>query len=238
MKYLLLTVVGILALVFIGTSTPSLSVAAMQGDSQGTLQGSWTISPLPVSDQVEFTLQMNSEHRHMNSSSAAPLSQFRGLTAAQLQNSPAARFELVRDAGTFQLEGYLKNGSGGGTWTFAPNRKFTDDMRSLGYNDLSPEMVFSMAVHDVSIAFVHDLNSASIGHVSADHLVAMRIHGVSIDFIHRMQGLGYSKLSADKLIAMRIHGVTPEFIRKAQSKTSNNVSIDQLVSLKIHGVLD
>ena len=74
----------------------------------------------------------------------------RGLSIAQATGSGAAvNFQIVRDAGTLNCEGWFKNGSGSGHFTFTPNQSFANEMRSLGYQNMTDETLFSMAVHDI-----------------------------------------------------------------------------------------
>jgi hypothetical protein len=178
------------------------------------ITGQWTLGGPAVSGHEQLTIQRSSGSSSMSSSSPVPLAQLRGLTGTQLDSSGSvARFELVRDAGTLRFEGFLKNGGGGGTFTFAPNPDFAAAMRKLGFSTgiagLSDEKVFAMAVHDVSTGYMKDMNA-----------------------------LGIHPDSTDQLVTMRINGVTPEYIRKARSLVSGNLSIDQLVSLRIHGIVD
>jgi len=107
----------------------SLSVqpgsAAQSHGSQGNgapINGSWIIESLPVADHVELTLSRRDDHHNMSNSSTVPLDQLRGITAAQLQSAPLAHFEVVREAGTLQCEGYLKGGNGGGISLYAQRK--------------------------------------------------------------------------------------------------------------------
>src|SRR5262250_2363660 len=91
-------------------------------------------------------------------SSSILLSQLRGLTAAEMRaDGGMARFEIVRDAGTLQCEGLFKNGRGSGTFVFKPNQNYVSEMRSLGYDNLSDDGMFSLALHDVRLDFVRGL---------------------------------------------------------------------------------
>src|SRR5262249_2820346 len=159
--------------------------------------------------------QRTGPNHNMNSSSDAPLSQFTGITRAQIDSTGSVvRFELVRDAGTFRLEGYLQNGTGGGNFAFTPNPSYANQLRSLGLaGNLTDEKIFTMAGHDVSGAYIRDMNALGIKTDSEDKLVTMRIHGVSPEFVRGFKDLGYSELSADKLVTMRIHGVSTDFAR-------------------------
>jgi len=203
----------------------------------GPITGQWTVSGALADSQVQLTIQRGGPGRNMSSSSPIALSQLRGLTRAQLDSSgSSARFELLRDAGTLQFAGYLQNGGGGGAFTFTPYPRFAADMQALGYGGLSEEKVFTMAVHDVSAAYVRDMNALGIHPDSADQLIPMRIHNVTVDFARELRGLGYADLAADKLVTLRIHGVTTDFIKEVDTLGYHHPSLDQLVTMRIHGI--
>lgn len=211
-----------------------LALAVPQNSSPIT--GQWTISGPVVQDKVQLTIQRNSGNSHMSSSSYATLSQLRGLTAGQLESGGSlARFDLVRDAGTFHFEGYLQKASGGGTFAFSANPNFAGEMRSLGYAGLTDEKIFSMAVHDVSTAYVRDMHGLGVHPDSSDQLITMRIHNVTVEYVRDWKALGYSDLAPDKLVTMRIHGVGPDFARDLKGLGYSSVSTDQMVTMRIHG---
>src|SRR5258706_11524167 len=118
--------VGISVLIY---SAIFMSFAFAQGGSPIT--GQWTISGPVFQDYVMLRIQCcNSGKSNMNTSSPLSLNQLRGLTRNQLESSASvARFEIVRDAGTLRLEGYIQNGAGGGVFTFSPNANFVTEMR-------------------------------------------------------------------------------------------------------------
>src|SRR5438094_7847713 len=131
--------------------------------SSSPIPGHWTVGGPVVQDKVQLTIRRSTGKSNMSSSSAAPLNHLRGLTRAQLDSSGSVvRFELVREAGTLRFEGYLRNGGGGGAFTFSPNPSFDGEMRALGYSGLTDEKVFVIAVHDVSAAYVRDMNALGI----------------------------------------------------------------------------
>jgi hypothetical protein len=201
------------------------------------IRGQWTITGYLIDGQVQLTIQRGGPGLNMSSSSPIALSQLRGLTRAQLDSSGSmTRFELQRDAGRLQFAGYLQNGGGGGAFTFTPNPRFAPDMRALGYDGLSEEKVFTMAVHDVSAAYVREMNALGIHPGSADQLISMRIHNVTVEFARDLKDLGYTDLPADKLVTLRIHGVTTDFIKELDALGYHHPSLDQLVTMRIHGI--
>jgi len=237
--------------------------------AEEAVTGRWMIDGSPLPDRVQLTLHWSRGSGGSTNSFPIPITQLRGLDRRQMDSPEGAtlRFEIARDAGTLACEGYFKHGNGAGVFTFSPDATFVSDMRGLGYSGLSQEQIFSMAVHDVSRAYVRGLRSLELSNVPADELIAMRIHNVTLEYIRELQSLGYAKLepdqlvtmrihgvetdfiralnqlgyravSPDELVTMRIHGVTPDYIRNLRHHGMNSLSIDQLVSLRIHGIVD
>ncbi|HEY7392926.1 MAG TPA: hypothetical protein VH640_30680 [Bryobacteraceae bacterium] len=201
------------------------------------ITGQWALGAAEPDGQVRLTLQRSGPGFNMNSTSPVPLSQLRGLSRAELDSSGSVvHFDLVRDAGTLRFTGYLQNGGGGGAFTFTPSASFAGEMRSLGFEGLSDEKVFTMAVHDVSAAYVRDMNALGIHPDSIDQLISMRIHNVTVDYAREFKSLDYTELTPDKLVTMRIHGVTAAFARELKVLGYNSVSIDQMVTMRIHGI--
>lgn len=211
--------------------------AASAFQNAATIAGQWLIDARPGDGRIQLTLQGNrGTSGHFSSSSTLPLDQLRGLSRAQMDSAGSnVKFEIDRDAGTLACEGYFKNGSGSGAFTFMPNPGFISAMQSLGYDGLSPEKVFAMALHDVTLSYARDLRALGFDRVTPDQLIALRIHGVAIEFVKAMKSLRYDDLSPDNLVAMRIHGVSAEFAGELK-KLGYNCSIDQMVALRIHGV--
>jgi hypothetical protein len=213
----------------------AICIALAQNGSPIT--GQWTIGEADIEGQVRLTLQRSGPGFNMNSTSPIALSQFRGLSQRDLDSSGSLeRFELVREAGALRFAGYLQNGGGGGTFAFDPNPSFAQEMRSLGFEGLSDEKVFTMAVHDVSTAYVREMSALGIHPDSADSLIGMRIHNVTVEYVRELKSLGYLDLTADKLVTMRIHGVTAAFARELKGLGYGNVSTDQLVTMRIHDI--
>jgi len=199
--------------------------------------GMWVIQDLQIANKVQLSLNVVRDgNGTFNSSSALDVSQLRGLTLAQMATpiGTMARFELVREAGTFACEGYFKAGNGAGTFLFRPDPGFIQQMRALGFMDINENRLFSMAVHDVGPRFAAEIRTTGITVSKADQLVAMRIHGVTVEFIRNLQQAGFRPQEED-LVKMRIHGVTADFANQVQ-RMYPSASIEDLVRMRIHGV--
>lgn len=211
-------------------------LAALSARAAESLTGRWMIDTIPGVDQVQLTLHRGDGRWNSTSSSSIGLANLRGVTRAQIDSNTGqtARFEIVRDAGTLSCEGYFKSGNGAGAFSFTENASFVAEMRSLGYDGLSSETLFSMAVHDIGPKYVRELHALGLDRLSTDQLISMRIHNASPEYIRALRDLGYTSLDADQLVAMRIHGVTIEFVRDLKN-LGYQPAADQLVSLRIHG---
>ena len=125
------------------------------------------------------------------------------------------QFAFKHDAGTIDFNGTFENGEGVGRFAFTPNPSYPQSLRSLGVSSDKPlddERLFSLAMHDISIAFIREMQSLGYKE-SLERYIAFRIHGVSPEFVRDLKSLGYT-VEAEQLIAFRIHGVTTQFVRE------------------------
>src|SRR5215472_7625271 len=150
------TILGLLcgALIFTGALFVHGHSPAIQ--TQSAISGEWIVDPTPKADTVQLTLRRSEGYEHnFSSSHGIPVSSLAGLSSAQMNSSGTnVRFEIGRDAGVFLCEGWFANGKGAGHFAFQSNPRFVSEMNSLGYNNLSEERLFSLAVFDISIAFI------------------------------------------------------------------------------------
>jgi aerobic-type carbon monoxide dehydrogenase small subunit (CoxS/CutS family) len=155
------------------------------------ITGQWMIDNLNVGDQVHLTLHRSvGKFGNSTNSSAYPVNQLRGLARPQMesQQGSVVKFEIVRDAGTLVCEGYFKRGNGAGSFTFSPSPNFASEMQKLGYERLTLEKQFSMASHDVSLAYVRDLRSMNLAPASADDLSRARVQALIADGLVLVDG--------------------------------------------------
>src|SRR5882724_8076865 len=177
--------------------------------AQGSMTGEWILEMKPGTDFVYFSIHRRSEGGGTHSSSSdIRADSLKGLSAAQVSGSGSAvSFQVVREAGTLNCEGWFKEGKGSGSFTFVSNQRFAAEMKSLGYEQLSDEKLFAMRIHGAGPEFIKAMKDEGYDQVPVDNLVAMRIHGVKPEFIGDLKSLGYEHPPIDQLVAMRIHGV-------------------------------
>jgi hypothetical protein len=229
------------------------------------ISGTWAIQDLQIANRLQLSLRVTRPGNGTSfNSSAFDVGQLRGLSPQQMASPTGgiARFELVREAGTFVCEGYFRSGNGAGTFMFQPSAGVITKFRALGFEDVTEDQLFSLAIHDVGPRFASEIRATGVMVTSISKLIAMKIHGVTPEFIRGMQQAGYMPdekdvvrlrihgVSADfayeihrmfalsslkDLVRLRIHGVTLDDIRMMQTR-SRNISLDQIVRLKIHGI--
>ncbi len=114
---------------------------------------------------------------------------------------------MVRQAGTINFEGDIRNGCGTGFFTFVANDSFVREMASLGYSGLSEDRIDLFALQDVTTDMVRELQTLGYDGLSEETLVQFAIHGVSPQFIRQMNDLGYTDIEPTMLVQLRIHGL-------------------------------
>jgi len=264
-----------------------LQTAVHADDSQ---RGTWTADW--QSNNRAVNLQMSTERKHNTFGQSYEVSQFKGLSADAI-NGPKApiRFQLVRDAGTIDFDGFFDRGMGAGQFTFTPdatysgkmqqlgfncvgkkqfdmaaldislayareykdlgftqscddlfkgaifkvNRAQVEELRGLGYNNLSLEELVKLRIFKVDGAYIREMRAQGMD-LSLDKLVETQIFKATPEFKHEMAELGYKDLSQEDLIAFKIHGVTPEYVRDMRALGFNDLSAKKLIEFRIFGV--
>lgn len=195
-----------------------------------------------------------------------PLYRLEGLSQVlPIRDGSSLKFQLTRDAGTFLFQGAFAGGNGSGRYQFTYNPGFLAKMSELGYEDISPENQFLMAVHDIGLSLARDLRrlkgrslpleelidigrggvnseyvrglrSAGVEPKSERQLAEMRRHGVSESFIRELEAMGYERLNADELIDLRKAGVTIAFIKEMEAMGYKSTPIRKLTQMRFQGV--
>jgi hypothetical protein len=214
----------------------SILLAAPAFSRGETLEGRWLLDFDRADGRLQLTMQRTSPRGHWNSSSSFSAEDFRGLSRPRAGGAVAARFEMVRDAGTIRFEGQLDESGGSGRFQFTPSSEFEGFWKGLGNGALSADEAFAFTMHDVGRKFVEDLRTLGYDRIPADGLISLRIHGASPEFVRDLKSLGYDHIPVDGLVSMRIHGVSPEYVRGLQDLGYRRIPVDSLVSMRIHGV--
>ncbi|HYJ88115.1 MAG TPA: hypothetical protein VEW46_18755 [Pyrinomonadaceae bacterium] len=238
--------VSLLILALLSSLLLTNAARAQEAYSGQWLISQWLTNAKPQADKVHLKLRyrMGQSKKDgdsdFNSSTAfhIPIARLSGLTPAQITSTTGGqvRFQLVRDAGTLDCEGWFKDGQGAGHFTFKPNATFASELTKRGYGAPSSEQQFMMAIHDVDLSLVDELRLQSFQQPTLSQLVRMGTHGVRLDYVKELHGLGYRVKSVDELIRMVDHGVSLRYIRNLAALGYERLSAEQLVRAADHGV--
>jgi DNA-binding transcriptional MerR regulator len=209
--------------------------------AQGSFTGQWLVEFRTGEDKVQVSLRYESrgDHGHSYSNTGFRIAPdaLQGLTREQaMSGGTHVQFQLKRDAGAFNCEGWFKDGNGSGHFVFSADPNFAAELKRQGYGSPSPEQQFSMALSDVSLAFIAELKAQGYERPTLDQLVDSGNHGVRLDYIQGLKSLGYNLRKIDDLIEMKDHGVSLNFIRDMSALGYERIPAEQLIMLKDHGV--
>jgi hypothetical protein len=197
-----------------------------------TRSGDWTLGKSEEPGKVEFSL-IERHHGGMSShQSDWPASSFQGVDFSK-SGRQDVHFNISRDAGKIDCEGFLNDGEGAGIFHFQADPNYPREMQNLGF-PVDDEKQFSMAVQDVSLEFARQMKNEHLTDLDTDKLIAFRIFNVNAQFIADLRAAGLKISDSDKLVAFRIHGVTPQMIRSLH-QAGYSPDEDTLIAMRIHG---
>ncbi|MFL5555382.1 MAG: hypothetical protein ACJ78D_06275, partial [Gemmatimonadaceae bacterium] len=162
--------------------------------AQGADEGSWRLYYQPSRERVQLTFEHyeNGYRRNGMTSFGVRPTELRGLPSSQLSSySGPVRFQLVRDAGTFNFEGQLRDGHGTGSFTFSPDSRFPQELASRGYERPTTGQQFWLALHDVGYSMIDELRRQGYERPSVDELVTMGMHGANLAYMKSLSNAGY-----------------------------------------------
>ncbi|HEV7857153.1 MAG TPA: hypothetical protein VGO91_00745 [Pyrinomonadaceae bacterium] len=206
---------------------------------QVSFAGQWLVEFRTGEDKVQFSLRYESRDGHDNNNVGFHIApdQLRGLTREQaMSGGTHVQFQLKRDAGTFNCEGWFKDGNGSGHFVFSADPNFAAELKRQGYGSPSTEQQFYMALSDVSLAFITELKTQGYEQATLEQLVDSGNHGVRLEYIQGLKSLGYNLRKIEDLIEMKDHGVSLNFIRDMAASGYERIPAEELVRLKDHGV--
>jgi hypothetical protein len=224
-------------LLFLRAHADAAPAQARDGEAYA---GQWLIAPTREPGLLSLTLMYSShkEGRGQNiNSSSISTAQLRGLTPEQMRSGGTnVQFQLVRDAGTFNCEGYFKDGRGSGHFAFAANPAFVAELKRRNYEAPTEAQLFRLAMSGTGIALLDELQGQGYDRPTLDQFVRMGDHGVSVEYARALKAEGYSVQSVDLLTRMVDHGVSVEFIREMESLGYKQMPVATLIRTVDHGV--
>jgi hypothetical protein len=153
-----------------------------------------------------------------------------------LGGSANGTMTVAMDAGTFMLEGVIRERVGAGTFTFTPSSTFPAEMVKRGFARPTVVDQYLLARSDIGFAFIDELSKQGYTRPDLPLLVRGAEHGVSLGRLREMDQLGYRLGNLEALITLTDHGVDPEFVRELANLGYKNISADELRRTRDHGV--
>src|SRR6185503_7418458 len=141
--------------------------------SQETFTGQWLLEFNPEPMPVSLTLRYESDGggRH-DSSQTIPKEQLQGLTQARVSSDGSTvRFQIKREAGSLQCEGWFKGGKSAGHFSFSPDAAFVTALKQRGFAVPSAEQQFSLAMYDIGLTLLDELKKQGYEQPTLDQLV-------------------------------------------------------------------
>jgi hypothetical protein len=209
--------------------------------AQESYAGQWLIEFRTGEPVIQLTLRYRSRRDghdfNNNTSFEIRPEQLQGLTREQaMSGGTHVQFQFKRDAGTFNCEGWFRDGDGSGHYTFSPSPAFNAELKNRGYGVPTAEQQFSMAMHDVGLSLIEELRAQGYERPPLDQLIRMGMHGVGLDYVRGLKSLGYTLRTVGALIEMRDHGVSLGFVRELTALGYTQLPAEALVRAKDHGV--
>ena len=218
----------------LGDAAP-LQFAQSNTSSPDGLTGTWEVTPSSRPGYVHLRLRQGG-----NSFSAdIPTSQLGDRASFIATGTGPIQFNITREAGTFQVEGTVRAGSGAGTFTFVPIRRSrprcqawfcsahraqSAGVRASGRGTRIPRRVVGAesSAADAAAPGARGQSrrrarlpprdgSSRIPPGSLEALIALEGSRRRPDFIRELQDQGLTKLSADELRRARNHGVDGQY---------------------------
>jgi len=238
MKIRLVALFAVLMLLFACYRAAEVSYSTPQEN----IVQQWMIEFKTTKAEVQLSLRVQRERdggfNHSSMGFGISPDQLIGLTREQAMSAAGTNvsFQLKRDAGTFNFEGWFKQGNGSGHFTFSPNSSFASELAKQGFGTPTDEQLLSLAMADTGLAFINELKAQGYDTTTVDQLVRMSHHGVRLEYLQGLKSLGYSVKTTDLVVRMKDHGVSLNFIREMTGLGYTNITTEELVRTKDHGV--
>jgi len=218
-------------------ASPIAEVAAAQTPSRRSESvlsgGTWQIRLAEDRASAHLSVSVASNSTY---GTTIALDSIEGLRAILTGPGGPAHYTLKRDAGSFDFEGVIRAGAGGGTFTYTPNAAFADELVRRGFSRPTAFDLGTLAWSDIGFAFLDELNALKYERPTLQQLVNAGGHGVSRRYLREMADLGYRVGTLDALVRLRDHGIDGSFVGGMQAEGFSALSVDDLVRARDHGI--
>ncbi len=177
-------------------------------------------------DRLRLTIETHDGWDRWTSVDEYPMSQLSGLT-----QGAETRFELRRDAGIFRFQGSYDGRRGHGTFTFAADPAFAQEMGGK----TATLRLMELTLNDIPLGYVREMRALGFARSPAPSR-RFRPRDLVPEPIREMVGAGDRDQELQQLMEFRRHGVTPELARAMVAAGYRDLSSSDLVELSVHGI--
>jgi hypothetical protein len=217
-------------------SAGSENVLHAERAEQSAVNGVWNAKLTSNTSGIDITLQRQSTFTTWTERLTLSESELKGFLLGGVASAKEnLRFQIVREAGTFECEGYFRDGKGAGFWTFTPSQNFISAMRSRGYGNLTEDNLFAAAIANVSVKMIEDLKSFGYDRLSFDQLFRAGAFRVTPEFIRAWRSAGFNNLSFEKLVNLGTFNVTPVYLNEIKAAGYEDVTLEELTQARTFG---
>lgn len=186
-----------------------------------TITGTWKLEPAEHGRQAQLQLYNTSDGfentLHWNE------------LGIQL-SSPGSRFELRREAGTFEFTGTIADGTGSGDFTFTPSDAFRSGLSARGLQG-DDRRGMTAACVDLTLEYIDTIHATGYRDLSFDNLVAFRALDVTPASIAQLRTL-FGDLPAEEVISTSALRITRAYVEELRSMGIGPVTAQQAVTFK------
>jgi hypothetical protein len=195
-----------------------------------TIRGGWHMDL----NREDGFLRLTLETRRAQNGSDPTLFRFHDCLGLKRPSGAAkvpVRFQIARDSGVLEFEGWANESAGEGRFRFEPEEAFVEHMK-----EATADEIFAMALYDVSVEYIRDLQALGyLPRPKAHQLLALRSRGVDIEYVAELKVLGYEKVPVRDLLRMRLSGVTPRYIRELKRRGLKRLTVEELIERSLRG---
>ena len=214
----------------------SLGVATLTGS---TVPGEWLLERGREDAHYRLTLTRHDtlvDARRIASIAATDL---KGFDSTSLDRPEApARFEWIREAGTFQFRGAVANGRASGQFWFQSNSAFETALRDRVASWWDPGLLFDLAIAGTGLQAVTEKRPLSPEGLPA---IRPRPEDPALDahwrlrYLRALKETGYA-LTKDEAARLLDRGVQPDMLRQMKLSGFDSLSVSDMMRLQTHGV--
>lgn len=118
---------------------------------------------------------------------------------------------------------------------FKVDSGFVAQVRGMGFENLTMKDLTKLQIHKITPAYIEEIKAEGFTNLTVRDITKMKIHKVDSNFIREIKAEGYSTTSVSEIVKLKIHKVDGEFIRQAKADGHTNLTLKELVKLKIRG---